>query len=151
MAIDTIRTRLQTDFAAMTGITRAFKDEPDLIPSAADCPCVMIAWQDPACEVRGDAGGSLEYNWRFSILVLVTPLGLGTTEERHSNAEEYVKKLMDTMSADTAGGGRWRDWNKDSGSQFYIGNIEYKGQNYYGVRWDFTISEQVDTTFGAGV
>lgn len=155
MSIDAIRARLVTDLGAITGVQKVFKDEPNVAPAQADCPCFVLSYRNPACVATSETNSSIEYTWQFDVMFLYKPEGLGNTDANMSALEDFIKLFVDKMSANITGGGTWRDWNKDTNTlAFRAGIIERANASantrYYGWQCDLDITESVATTFSAG-
>ena len=155
MSINAIRSELQTTLAAISGVSKCYADEPNLSPDAADLPAFVLSYATPACDARSDTNSSIEYVWHFNVKFLYKPMGLGNVDENMSAVEDFVKLFVDAMAGNIAGGGVWRDWNKDTGNlSFSIGLVEtFAGESakyYWGYTVTLDISEIVLTTMSAG-
>lgn len=155
MSIAAIRTRLEADLKTINSVVKVFKNEPNIAPANADCPCFVLSYRDPACFARSDTNSSIEYTWQFDVMFLYKPEGLGNLDENMSALETYIKLFVDKLSANVTGGGAWRDWNKDTGTlTFTTGILTREGASapsrYYGWQCDLDITESVSTTFSAG-
>jgi hypothetical protein len=152
MALGTIKARLQDDFIAISGVTRAYDDTPDVSPTAADCPAVIMQRRSPFVIPRGQAADSIQYTYQFDILFLLVPVGLETLDYWDSRIEGFPKLFVDKLCSDYAGAGAWESWNKDDGTaSFTFGIVPYHGNQYFGFRWSLDIYESVTTTMNPGV
>ena len=155
MSIDAIRSELQTTLAGISGVSKCYKDEPNISPDNADLPAFVISYAQPACDARSATNSSIEYTWHFNIRFLYKPVGLGNIDANMSAVEDYVKLFVDAMSANITGGGVWQDWNKDTGNlAFTVGLVEtFAGEQskfYWGYTVNLDITEIVTTTMSAG-
>lgn len=156
MSISAIRTRLAAQLESINGVTRVFADEANVAPAAADCPTFLMSFAVPACEARSATNSSIEYVWHFELRFLYKPIGLGNPAENMSALEQYIKLLVDNLSANVTGAGTWQDWNKDTGNlEFTVGVLELAGTEANKAYWGFScrldITELVQTTMSAGV
>ena len=155
MSIDAIREKLVTTLGAISGVSKVYKDEPNVSASAPDLPAFVLSYAQPACDARSATNSSIEYTWHFNLRFLYKPEGLGNIDENMSAVEDYVKLFVDAMSANITGGGVWQDWNKDTGNlAFTVGLVEtFAGEQskfYWGYTVNLDITEIVMTTMSAG-
>lgn len=151
MSLTNVKNRLQDDFAAITGVTRAYDDLPNVATQSPDLPAVIMARRDPFITARGDTLGTIEYEYHFDILFLYKAIGTETVEAWDSGIEVFPQRFVEKLCADITGAATWLTWNKDDESHFTFGIIEYRSGKYFGFRWDLDISERIETTMSAGV
>lgn len=156
MSIDAVRTRLVTDLGAISGVSKVFKEDPDIFPSPADMPCIILSMRDPMVTATGETNSSIEYTWHFDVTFLYKAEGLGNTAENLSGLEDFIKLFVDKMCANITGGGTWQNWNKDSNTMDISGGILNRpnAQENQGRVWGWScpldITESVATTMSAG-
>lgn len=151
MTLTLVKNRLQDDFAAITGVTKAYDDLPQMSPFTPDLPAVIMARRKPFIVPRGIAADRIRYTYQFDILFLYKAIGQDTIDAWDSGIEPYPQRFYEKLCADILGGGVWTLWNKDDGSaSFDFGIIEYAGGRYFGFRWSLDIWDEINTTMSVG-
>lgn len=128
MAIADIRTKLYSVLGAISGTTRVYKDVPNVMPAAADCPCFILAMRSPMLTIGGEVNSDRNDTWHFSIAYLYKPAGLGNPDENMPAIESAAilfdaAMCLNIMPTDGVGGNIWDGWNKDESTLDFEGGI----------------------------
>ncbi len=148
MSLDTIKTQLNTNFHAITGVVEAYEDQPNLNPAAADCPAVVWARRDPFLTWSSPFCGTIRYTWHFDVLFLYKPFALGTQAEIDAALEpfpaRFVAKFVGalTLSGNTIA-------SVGIANQVHVGVVPYNAGQYWGFTFEMDVSEDVNTTMAA--
>jgi len=156
MSIDAIRTRLVTDLGAITGVSKVYKDTPDLFPENADMPCFVLSMRDPMVTAQSMTNSSVDYTWAFDLTFMYKPEGLGNVAENLSALEDFIKLTVDKLFANFTGAGTWKMINKDTGGLQFSGGILTRpnAPDNQGRVWGFTatldVTEEISTVMATG-
>lgn len=150
MSITTIRTQLQTNLGAITGITSAFYPAPSTSPAALELPCFIIEKGKPLLSVTAETMGDMvRYTWHFTVKFLFKELGNDTYDQWMLNVEPFYKRTIDALMADvklhqTTAGLVFSPREKPI--DFTEGVVEYLGAQYWGFETSFDFWEKINTT-----
>ena len=145
MSLTLIKAQLATNLATITGITRVYSNTPEIAPTEADCPAVIMEKGTPFLTALAEANQLILYTWNFDIKFLMIPTGLGIKEEWDSALEPYFKRFVDKFWGDIKLSGNAQDIveNMDFDSPI----VEYLGTTYVGFSIKFGVREKIVTTF----
>lgn len=129
----------------VAGVTRVYDDYPNVVPSSADLPAIIIGRQDPCLEAAPHTNDQMGYLWRFEVLLLFRSLGQETVEQWDSGIEPLFKRMIDAVASRLT-------LNQTAilarpGGTFHVGVVSYKNAQYWGFRWNLDVLELVTTTF----
>lgn len=144
MSLSLIKTNLQTDLAAITGVARAYADLPKDGPASADLPAFLMSRRDPFLTVELLTNSSLLYTWHFDLLFLYKGMGQDTPEAWDDGLEPFPARLLGALYGDLTLDGACMDVDV---SGFSFGVISYGTGQYVGFQCQLDVKEEVTTTF----
>ena len=149
MSITAIRAQLQTNLAAMTGLTAAYYPAPAEAPAASELPFIIIEKAKPFLSVTAETMGDMvRYTWHFNLKFCFTEVGLDTYDQWMVGIEPFYKRVVDILMGDIK-------LHQDSSSlvfspnqkpiDFDEGMVNYLGTEYYGFEIKVDFWEKVNT------
>ncbi len=150
MSITTIRTQLQSNLSAITGVTTAFYPAPNNAPAKLELPCIIIEKSKPFCSVTAETMGDMvRYTWHFTIKFLFNELGNDTYDQWMLNVEPFYQRFVNALMGDvklhqSSSGLVFSPREKPI--DFTEGVVDYLGSQYWGFETSFDFWEKINTT-----
>ena len=149
MSVETVKARLATIQAGITGVRRAYAEVPNSI-TAADMP-LFVTLTGPANHDWQALGSDQDKEQRtYRMRLFVMPLGQGYPGEGENAAEPFFTRVRDTFSArpglEGLTGVQSATLIGDSG----LVVLDFQEQQYWGIEFELQVVEYVEVTYAEG-
>lgn len=144
MSVEAIKNRL-VEILHVSGVRRVYDDYPSVVPANSDLPAIIIGRAEPFLDTSVATNDQISYQWHFEILFLYAAIGQEVVSQWDAGIEPFPRRLMDAISANLTLNLPMTH-TQLSGS-FSAGVINYRSADYWGFRWNLTVTELIFTPF----
>lgn len=99
MGLGDIKTGLVGILDDVSGVIRVYENPPDVAPTSADCPFILLDLVDPFITPNFDNIGHIYYTYHFKITFGLRPLGIGKIESWYDDIEPYPARVAQALAA----------------------------------------------------
>jgi hypothetical protein len=151
MSLSAIKTNLNTQIAAVSGVTTAWRDalgtDGPRTPKNEECPLTVIESDDPTFDAAPVANGITQYTWHLIITIFSKPVTVDTHATRVQSVEDIPAGIRARLAANNSLGGTAKSVRFTSSGK--LGYFEKFGGTFYGGQVKIDVFENVTETYAA--
>lgn len=146
MSLANVKANLATVCEGVTGVVRVYENPPDVAPTNADCPFILLDHADPFVTLTFDTIGHIYYTYHFRLTFGLQTVGTGAVETWNDDIEPYPARVAQALAANPNLSGAGMDLLRQADTPIRFGTFPIGAtQNYFGFLMDSDVLD--DATF----